>query len=185
MSRGNLTYHYKNKEDILADIALEVSEEINRFKAERKNYPAFSNLNLDIKICGKLQENYPFIFRDMNVLENPQINTVMKSWSESSIDQNMAAFKFGLEIGNLKEESLEGLYYQLAVNTWMVTFYWISQKSVREVQSLESAERMVWTTIYPHFTDKGKQAFHGYFGEDYFSARAKLQYKPESSTIIF
>jgi len=185
MSRGNLTYHYKTKDAILADIADEVAYEVSRFQEERKNYPAFSNLNLDIKICGELQKSYPFIFRDMNVLDNPHINKVMKSWSESSIDQNMAAFRFGQEIGNLKEESLDGLYYQLAVNTWMVTFYWISQSSVRRVQALESAERMVWTTIYPHFTEKGRQAFHSHFGEAYFSSQEGFQYKSESNTIIF
>lgn len=185
MSRGNLTYHYKTKDAILADIGTEISQEISQFQEERKNYPAFSNLNLDIKICRQLQATYPFVFRDMNVLDNEHINKVMKSWSESSILQNQAAFSFGLEIGNLKEESMNGLYYQLAVNTWLVTFYWISQSSVREIQELESVERMVWTIIYPHFTEKGREAFHGYFGADYFQGKEKFNISQSVNTNVF
>lgn len=167
MSRGNLAYHYKYKEDILDDIAVQLDKEIKSFFEKRKDYPAFYNLSLDIQTCRHLQKNYPFVFRDMSVLEHDSIKEVMTKWSKAVIKRNLEAFAYGIEIGNLKPEPFDGLYYQLSVNTWMITYYWVAQEAVREVGNLEEAEKMAWAVIIPHFTEAGMQAFFKYYGADY------------------
>jgi len=173
MSRGNLAYHYKYKEHILNDIVRAMVEEVKRMQRARKDYPAFSNLSLDVNTCGVLQDRYPFIFRDMSVLGHGAVKRVMNIWSETSIKRNMEAFAFAIELGNMREEPYPGLYYQLAVNAWMVTFYWVSQKSVRSVKRNEQAEKMVWSTIVPHFTEKGIYAFNKHYGHTYLSRLGK------------
>lgn len=167
MSRGNLAYHYKYKEDILDDIAIKMDKDINRFLRKRKDFPAFYNLSLDIRTCKYLQKNYPFIFHDMSVLEHKSIKEVMTRWSKAVIKRNLNAFSYGIEVGNVKPEQYQGLYYQLAVNAWLITYYWIAQRSVREIGKSEEAERMVWSTIIPHFTKKGLKEFTAYYGEDF------------------
>ncbi len=169
MSRGNLAYHYKYKEDILDDISVKMVRDINRFLKKRMDYPAFYNLNLDIRTCRFLQEKYPFVFRDMTILEHDSIKEVLTKWSKEVIKRNLNAFAYGIEIGNVKPEPYEGLYYQLSVNAWLITYNWLAQQYVRQIGDLEKAERMVWSTIIPHFTEKGMEAFLAYYGKDFVS----------------
>jgi len=169
MSRGNLAYHYKYKEDILDDISVKMVRDINRFLKRRMDYPAFYNLNLDIRTCRFLQEKYPFVFRDMTILEHDSIKEVLTKWSKEVIKRNLNAFAYGIEIENVKPEPYAGLYYQLSVNAWLITYNWLAQNYVREIGDLEKAERMVWSTIIPHFTEKGMDAFLNYYGKDFIS----------------
>lgn len=169
MSRGNLAYHYKYKEDILDDISVKMVRDINRFLKKRIDYPAFYNLNLDIRTCRFLQEKYTFVFSDMTILEHDSIKEVLTKWSKDIIKRNLNAFAYGIEIGNVKPEPYEGLYYQLSVNAWLITYNWLAQKYVRQIGDLEKAERMVWSTIIPHFTEKGMEAFLAYYGQEFIS----------------
>lgn len=167
ISRGNLAYHYKVKEDILFDIAIIMQQDIDAFQLKRRSYPAFSNLSIDIETCAFLQKKYPFVFRDVSVLEHKQICKVMQQWSQKIINQNIKAFAFGIKIGNIKEEVIDGTYYQLANNAWLLSYFWLAQKSLRKVSAMEKAELMIWSTILPYFTKKGLKEFEGFYGEGY------------------
>ncbi len=167
MSRGHLAYHFKTKENILDDISLLMTRDIKRFQSHRKDFVAFYNLSLDIRTCRSLQKSYPFVFRDSSVLEYDSIKNVLTTWSKEVIKRNLEAFAYGIEVGNVKEESFDGLYYQLSVNAWLITYYWITQNSVRSVGDKEEAEVMVWSTIISHFTEKGLSEFMNYYGEDF------------------
>jgi len=85
----------------------------------------------------------------------------------------MDAFAFAIEIGNMRVELYNGLYYQLAVNAWLITYYWVAQKAVRKVSRKEEAEKMIWSTIIPHFTAKGIQAFKAFYGTTYLDSIGK------------
>ncbi len=167
MSRGNFAYHYKFKEDLLKEIAQQMKNDIEEMQSKRKGYPAFSNLSLDIETFGLLHKRYVFIFRDMSILSFASIKNVMSEWSEKTIRQNMDSFAFAVEVGTMKSEPYPGLYYNLAVNTWLIMYYWVAQHSVRKVQRSEKAEKMVWSTIIPHFTEKGIRLFTSYYGESF------------------
>jgi len=168
MSRGNLAYHYKYKEDILDDISVKMIKDIKRYQKRRVDFPAFYNLSLDIRTLRSLQKWYPFVFRDMSVLEHTSIKDVMANWTKEVIKRNLKTFAYGIEIGNVKPEPYEGLYYQLSVNAWLLTYYWVAQESVREIGK-EEAEGTVWSTIYPHFTEKGMKEFTDYYGTNFLS----------------
>ena len=166
MSRGNLAYHYKYKEDVLDHISVKMMKDILRYQKRRLDYPAFFNLSLDIRTCRYLQRRYPFVFRDMSVLEHSSIKTTMSNWSKEVIKRNLQTFAHGIDIGNVKPEPHDGLYYMLSVNAWLITYYWVAQESVRPLGK-EQPEKMVWSAIYPHFTEKGIKAFTDYYGADF------------------
>ncbi len=173
MSRGNLAYHYKNKIHILNDLVVRMVKEVRAIQDQRQGFPAFTNLTLDVRTCRILQGRYKFIFRDSSVLEHKHIRRVMNIWSEVSILRNNEAFAFGVAIGNLKPELFNGMYAQLSINAWMVAYYWVSQQSVRQVKKGEEAEKMIWATIIPHFTEKGLLAFEEFYGKAYLKKMGK------------
>jgi AcrR family transcriptional regulator len=165
MSRGNLAYHFKEKELILEAISQQLQAEIDQEMKIRREFPAFSNLQVDIKAYHKLQLKYQFVFGNSSVLHHGCIKDVMQAWAKRTIRNNMEAFAFAVEVGNMEAEPYPGLYHHLAVNTWMIIYFWLSQKEVRDETSHQDAEKMVWATIIPHFTKKGIEAFEKYFGE--------------------
>jgi AcrR family transcriptional regulator len=185
MSRGNLAYHYKNKVHILNDLVVRMVKEVRAIQDQRKGFPAFTNLTLDVRTCRILQRRYKFIFRDSSVLEHKHIRRVMNIWSEVSILRNNEAFAFGVSIGNLKPELFNGMYAQLSINAWMVAYYWVSQQSVREVKKTEEAEKMIWATIIPHFTEKGLLAFEEFYGKAYLTKMGKPINKLVKPNLLF
>lgn len=166
ISRGNLAYHYKDKEQVLKVISGQIQDEIDQSMKLRKDFPAFSNLQVDIKSYHRLQQKYQFVFSNQSVLKLKTIREVMQGWSQRTIQNNLDAFAYAIEIGNMEPEPLPGLYHNLAINTWMIVYFWLSQKTVRNVSDLQDAEKMVWSTIIPYFTPKGLSAFEKYFGPD-------------------
>ncbi len=164
MSRGNLAYHFKFKETILDSIATIMKEDITALQLKRKSYPAFYNLHLDIRTSRILQRRYPFVFRDMSVLEYGSIKTLMSGWSELTIDRYKEAFAYGVSVANIIEEPFDGIYNQLAVNAWLVSYYWLAQQAVREVGP-SKPEKVIWSSIMPYFTEKGLVEFGNYYGE--------------------
>jgi AcrR family transcriptional regulator len=173
MSRGNLAYHFKEKQNILDEVAERLKTDIRNEKNQRKDFPAFANLQVDIKAYYNLQKRYQFVFTESHLKQNEVVLNVMRDWSESTIKNNLDAFYFSIQIGNMKEEPYAGLYYNLAINSWMITYFWLSQKQVRGKEDLEDAEKMVWSTIIPHFTDKGLAAFNKYFGASFLNNLGK------------
>lgn len=167
ISRGNLAYHYKDKDLVLQAIASRMDKEIQVEMSRKKSFPAFANLRIEIESYYKLQSRYPFVFGNSVVLQHDAIMRVMHSWAQNTIKGNIVSFQYALEIGNLKEEAYDGQYYQLAINSWMVTYFWMTQQTVRQVESSENAEKMVWSTIVPHFTERGIREFSQYFGADF------------------
>lgn len=164
MSRGNLAYHFKDKNLILDAIAHQMDDEIKVEMKQKKDFPAFSNLQIEIKSYHKLQSNYHFVFGNSAVLQHDSIMTIMHEWAQNTIKGNLSAFAFAIEVGNMRTEPYPGMYYQLAINTWMCTYFWMTQKTIRQVDDTEDAEKMVWSVVIPHFTDKGINAFKKHFG---------------------
>lgn len=166
ISRGNLAYHFKEKELILDEIALMIQQDIDLAMKSRKDFPAFSNLQIDIKSYHRLQQKYQFVFTNQTVLAHAEVKKVMHEWSERTIQNNLDAFAFAVENGNMDREPYPGLYHNLAVNTWMIIYFWLAQKHVRDDSSRQDAEKMVWSTILPYFSSKGIIAFEKYFGKN-------------------
>ncbi|MFT4737150.1 MAG: AcrR family transcriptional regulator [Cyclobacteriaceae bacterium] len=167
MSRGNLAYHFREKELILDEIANQIQADIDHAMKDRREFPAFSNLQVDIKSYHRLQQQYAFVFANRSVLQHDSLRRVMNRWAERTIQNNIEAFAFAVEKDNMVPEVYPGSYHNLAVNTWMIIYFWLSQKDVRNDSSLDDAEKMVWSTIIPHFTPKGIEALEKYFGPGY------------------
>ncbi|MGJ0299416.1 TetR/AcrR family transcriptional regulator, partial [Aliarcobacter cryaerophilus] len=71
ISVGNLYYHYKNKEEIIKDIYLQMSsefEDLNIFDNVMKSETPFTELSLMFDLIGELFWKYRFLMRDSTLL---------------------------------------------------------------------------------------------------------------------
>ena len=170
MSRGNLTYHFKDKDALLTAIAEEMWSKIENERIKSRQLPSFENLHNEIQLYYKFQQTYAFIFLDTHVLNHPLIVEQFRKMTAQTIRDNQAAIAFAIQLGNLKPESFPGLYHNIAFTTWMLTFFWLPQQIIRGERQPAEGEKLIWSLLIPHMTEKGLASFKKFFGKDYLSS---------------
>lgn len=170
MSRGNLAYHFKDKDLLLQAIAEDMWQQMETERNKSRQLPSFKNLHNEIQLYYKFQKKYAFIFLDPHVLRHPIIKTRFRELTQRTIEDNKATIAFSIKVGNMKPETLPGMYHNIAFITWMLTFFWLSQQVIRGEKSREDGEKMIWSILLPHFTDKGIQSFKSFFGTEYYES---------------
>lgn len=168
ISRGNLAYHFKDKNTLLEAIVEDMWAKMEVERQKSRTMPSFENLHNEVQLYYKFQRAYAFVFLDTHVLNHPVIRAGFRRMTTQAIRDNQATMAFALRAGNLKPEPVPGLYYNLAFTTWMLAFFWLAQQIIRGEKTGQDAEKMIWSLLAPHFTDKGKAAFIRFFGEAYY-----------------
>lgn len=170
MTRGNLTYHFKDKSILLEAITERFWAGIEIERKKTRLLPSFENMHNEIQLFYSFQRKYAFIFLDHHVLNHPSIKKKFKTSAEDHIKEIEATIAFAISAGNMKKEDYEGMYKSLAFSTWMISFYWLNQQMLlggKTNKSSEEGEMKIWSMLLPHLTDKGLKAFRKYFGDDY------------------
>ena len=170
MTRGNLTYHYKDKDALLQAISDEFWSKFEKEKSQSTMLPSFGKMHHDVQLFYRYQRQYSFIFMDDHVLRSPVIRQKFKEVTEQSIKEMEATIAFAIAAGNMHPEPYEGIYHNLAVSTWMLSFYWLNQQMILGDETdltSEEGEKKIWSLLLPHLTERGMEAFRKYFGQDY------------------
>ena len=170
ISRGNLTYHFPNKETLLQAIFQQMWEGFAAEQDKALAYPSFQNLKGELDVYLRYQTQYAFIFSDSQGMGIPFVHEALQKMSQRTIESNLKAIAFGLKFGNLKPEPFPGAYHQLAITTWMLMCYWLPQQAIRGTGAEEDPEKAVWSLILPHFSETGVQAFIKHYGQDFYES---------------
>lgn len=169
ISRGNLTYYFKDKDALLEALAAEMWEKYEQSIGRAMQFPSWGSTNNTTRVHIELQKAYTFIFLDIKVASHPTVKKQLQRMKKDMIDRQMSTIAFSIQIGNMKEETITGTYQNLCETLWMINFYWLASESYREEEEKASWDKLVWSMILPHFTPKGVQSFIEHFGESYYN----------------
>lgn len=167
ISRGNLTYHFNNKQDLLEAIVKEMWEKLAKEKEKTLLVPSFENMHNHIQLYHSFQKKYAFVFLDTHLQNHPVIKDQFKEVIEQTILDFHAMIAMGIQIGTVKPESIPGTYRSLALSVWMVSFYWLSQQTTRDKTNSADGESIIWGLLLPHLTELGIARFKQFFGKAY------------------
>ena len=133
MTRGNLTYHFKDKELLLKAIATDFWATLEGKREKKNQLPSFASMHQELQTFYKIQKTYAFIFLDFHVLNHPIIRQQFREMAVEEIKKMEMTIAFSITAGNMHPEPYEGIYHNLAFNTWMISYFWLNQQVVRGV----------------------------------------------------
>lgn len=172
ISRGNLTYYFKDKAALLEVIVAEMSSKY-RTKMTATQFPSWENTNNATKAFHELQKTYAFIFKDKQVMAFPFVKAQIKQIYQDDLKRQMAMISFSIQIGNMRKEVIPGTYHNLCRTLWMNSFFWLLSDIYQDLEQETGWDKVAWSLVLPHFTEKGLAAFKTHFGEDYYLSLGK------------
>ncbi len=169
ISPGNVSYHYKKKQELL--------DSVYRFMIKRLEEMAIGNQLMNptkdhLHVAqGYLEHIVAFRFFYQDTLEiirsYPNLAELHQQQvaQEKSIIRNLMFMSVGK--GDLIAEPYEGVYESLAHSIWMTVHFWLTQQIIRgeKNNNLEAGLITIANLLYPYATEKGQTIFERMRGE--------------------
>ncbi|MEN0003566.1 MAG: TetR/AcrR family transcriptional regulator [Bacteroidota bacterium] len=170
ISVGNLAYHYKNKEAIVYALSERLFQEATTILNSYEDYHQLNNLDQQLSHYFQFLQSYPFYFQDLLEIERayPMLNAKRQTYILKMIQQLQERFKQFCHADLMKPEPRKGFYRNTAQAIWIIITSWMTHQRVRGSNTFqeERFKEMIWSQIYPHFTETGVAAFEQVIAPD-------------------
>ncbi|MDB9734171.1 TetR/AcrR family transcriptional regulator [Porticoccaceae bacterium] len=165
ISYGNLTYHYKKKDDIVLALYSQMQQELNT--AINRLVQCIFEETFYLKLVNEIFEiiwDYRFIYLNINSLMNQFefIAESEKSYSATRIKILNRAKKYLIQEGYLKPEANNN-YESLIQNLNMILYGWITDAKLfyegDEAKKIEVYVSLFYNVALTHITEKGRKRY--------------------------
>lgn len=158
ISKGNLNYHFKKKENIIEAVV----EEMHSHYVEPSTPTTLKELNTLFLQAQKVAKENAFYFWHYTQLA--QMSDRIRKIQNTVIENNAAlfseAFKRLNEDGIMQSEEYPGQYEQVVQVIMLTCTYWIPYSKLKERIDKEVDFRdCIWSILYPLLTGKGKTQY--------------------------
>ena len=185
MSRGNLTYHFKDKETLMDAHLAQLEMAYDQALTSSVSIPSWQSLHAATSKFHQLQKDYAFIFFDKSVLQLEKTQTLIKKLRDNNIKTQMSMINLSIQMGNMRPEIIPGLYHNISRSYWVLSYFWLLTVTFSDDNDV-SWDKIMWSMLLPHFTEQGVASFKEHFGEAYFGTLGKAyEAYMESSMVGF
>ncbi len=163
ISNGNLTYHYKTKQDLMHSVYRYMIKTLEEMSiGNQLMNPARKSIEV---VRGYLEYIVKFRFFYQDTLEIIRAYPELAKAHQRQVEQEQTIIKNliyrSIGKGELKQETFPGLYDSLAHSIWMTLHFWLTQQAIRgEVKNnLEQGLLTIANLLYPYATEDGATVF--------------------------
>lgn len=159
ISVGNLTYHFKRKEDLVEAVVRRMHDSY-RWPQPARNLCRLATLLQDIR--SRLQENAYYIWKSSHM---ETLRPVMVEIQASMVEKSQALLRESFvalwQEGLFRGEAEIGTYSGLVRATLMVSTFWMPQmKMEMEWGGAPDYSETIWGILVPALTGEGMEAYH-------------------------
>jgi len=169
ISTGNLTYHYKTKQDLIHSVYRYMIKTLEEMSiGNQLMMPGRGALEV---VRGYLEYVTKFRFFYQDTLEIIRAYPELAKSHHHQVEQEKAIIKNllyrAIGKGEIRGEAFPGLYDSLAHSIWMTLHFWLTQRAIRgEAQdNLEEGLLTIANLLYPYATKEGVAVFLKMQGE--------------------
>ncbi|EAY27264.1 TetR/AcrR family transcriptional regulator [Microscilla marina] len=165
ISRGNLSYHYKCKTDLIEDVYKYIFES-KEIEILPNGLVTLHHFHALFKQMIDFQDRYRFFFLDIiEILRDyPAVGKLYRERAHRRTAQGRALINYYIGSGLFQPEPIPGIYDQLSNTVWIVRVFWLNQVWIKQeckkdgtvAMDKKRALESIWMLHYPHLTDKGK-----------------------------
>ena len=172
ISPGNLTYHFKKKEDISQALYFRLVEKIDDLHKHIQQGPLTLSVMADFsQAMFRLFFEYRFIFLDfVQLMKNN--NDLASHYKQLLVQRREQFIQIGqllIQQGILKPEEIEGEHDHLFTRTQIFTDFYLSSIEITtggvNDSHLKSYLDLLMSSFYPYLTEKGKLEYLENYGD--------------------
>ncbi len=161
MSVGNMTYHFRTKEDIVRGIWEQLEQAQRILLTEFRVLPLFEDIERLLDSMFSLQGEYTFFYLDMLEIMRtyPEIQTLYRQHLIWQIQQMQLALEFNYSRGAMCNPSEQSEFTALlAAQFWTTADMWKYRCSVQglRLDDYHAFRETIWNLFIPVFTEMGK-----------------------------
>lgn len=162
ISLGNITYHFRTKDDIILALWEDVERQQKILLTESRMLPLFQDIDRYLELNYAIQQTYTFFYKDTLELHRayPQIAEQYNKhlfWQEQQLE-NM--IHFNVARGSFIEASFEHQYQALSKLWQSVSDGWIYRVALTKQEgTIEEYKSTIWHLLWPYFTERGKMEY--------------------------
>jgi AcrR family transcriptional regulator len=172
ISKGNLTYYFKKKEDIIERILMESSG--GPPSAAPKNFAELDLFLLDIQQAVQENAYYFWHLTQLGQL-SPKIHEKQRSIYRTNVALLTTAFETFLKNGLIRKETFPGERRRVIDLILMSSIYWLPFCALKQDQAAPAEYRKhAWSILYPLMTRRGREALRAGVGIDFAGETGKL-----------
>ena len=158
ISKGNLNYHFKRKEDIIEAVV----EEMHSHYVRPRTPATLEELNDHFTRSQQVARENAFYFWNYTQLGlmSDKIRMIQSTMIVNNNTLFSEAFWHLNKEGSLRDETYPGQYRQIIQALMLTCTYWTPySKLAKNLDTGDSYQDCVWAVIYPLLTEKGREYF--------------------------
>jgi AcrR family transcriptional regulator len=162
ISVGNLAYHFKNKDAIVAAVYENLFTELSAILSQYVIYQQLAGFNKQFSALYEFYQKKQFTFNNQWEIQRnyPEIQQEWLSAMNKILLQLKKRIEYNTVNGFFKPEAWKGIYDNLTQTLLMAINSWIPQQMLRNRAVKEELyKKNLWTILYPFFTEKGIREF--------------------------
>jgi AcrR family transcriptional regulator len=166
ISKGNLHYHFRTKQDIVIALFQDISEEMAQDWGGDEMQPTVSHMAEMFERQLEMIWRYRFFYREMATLvrDSTDLHAMVSAHREARIEKVLNFFEALVEAGVMSSpRGRESLRY-LVVVTWIFSDNWLNfielQGQEENNEVINTGYDMVVEMLYPYLSDSAREEIY-------------------------